>query len=286
MWRIIFACVLATATVCGHAADLTTLYLGPNGQPLAQGKYWQVGVSFVNGEPVLTKTVLFEVGSGPIPPPPTPDITAQISALIAAVTADPTKAETSKGLAEAYKQILANSGPVKDAATLRRFAEMLIDAILADPKVAKTATWKPFTDGMKALTAPMDLAGVLSAYTIAQGLLGGGPVPPPPPPPPTTAVKAAILIESETQTAEQATLINQWRNDKAWSKLLLVLDPQQKSETGQLDPQTQRLLSSIGNRPLPRLVLLDAAGGFVADEPLPATWDATKALLTGKGVKP
>jgi hypothetical protein len=99
-------------------------------------------------------------------------------------------------------------------------------------------------------------------------------------------VKAAILIESETQTAEQATLINQWRNDKAWSKLLLVLDPQQKSETGQLDPQTQRLLSSIGNRPLPRLVLLDAAGGFVADEPLPATWDATKALLTGKGVKP
>jgi len=138
---------------------------------------------------------------------------------------------------------------------------------------------------MIALVAPMTFADALAAYRIAQAQLGGGPVPPPPPPP-TTAVKAAILIESENQTAEQATLINQWRNDKTWSKLLLVLDPQQKSETGQLDPQTQRLLSSIGSRPLPRLVLLDAAGGFVADEPLPATWDATKTLLTGKGVKP
>lgn len=283
MWRIIFACVLATATVCGHAADLTTLYLGPNGQPLAQGKYWQVGVSFVNGEPVLTKTVLFEVGSGPIPPPPTPDITAQISALIAAVTADPTKAETSKGLAEAYKQILANSGPVKDAATLRRFAEMLIDAILADPKVAKTATWKPFTDGMKALTAPMDLAGVLSAYTIAQGLLGGGPVPPPPPPTPTAA-SAMILYESQQMTPAQNLLLLKIRDDETLSKKLQILDKDAKGQKGETVPRVNAAVQAAAGRQLPLLVLFSAAGSVSAIVDLPTTVEAIAAKLKEVGL--
>jgi hypothetical protein len=288
MRRIILAGVLAALAVCGNAAD-TVLYFGPDGQPLAAGKYYRVTVGWANGQPVVTQTVVLDVGGIVPPTPPIPDtVTAQITAFIAQVTADPTKADTSQGISECYRQVLAltTAGTIKDVATLRKVAETLLDAVLN--KVSKSATWKPFTDGMKTLTAPMDLAGVVNAYTVAMGLLGGGPVPPPvpPTPTPTTAVKAVILLESSNQTVGQARLLTELRNDKAWSKLVLLLDPQTKDQSNQPDPQTQAAVKAVGSQSLPRLLLADAAGSFVGVEPLPATFAELKAVLTAKGVKP
>lgn len=288
MLRAIFACVLALAT-CGHAAD-TVIYYGPAGEVLAAGKYTRVTISWVNGQAVLTQQVVLDIGGGPVPPgppvpPPIEDMTAKVASYLAAVV-DPAKAETQAKLSKGYKGTLtfADAGTITDADSLKTIQQTVDKQLIG--KAA--AAWRPWTDGMTALTVSLDLQGTIAAYRIAQGQLGGGPSPPPPPPPPpvTTAAKAVILIESGDQTAEQATLISQWRNDKSWSKLLVVLDPQQKNEAGQPDPQTQSLLSLIGSRPLPRLVLLNSDGGYVADEALPTTWDAAKTLLTSKGVKP
>lgn len=286
MWRTLLVGVLWLATVATHAAD-TTLYFGPDGKPLAAGKYWRVTVGFANGVPVVTQTVLFEIGDvPPPPPPPVNDVATKVKALIDAVTTDAEKGSTAKGIAEAYKQVLEKTaGLVTDANTLRKIAETLIDAALADPKINKATQWKPFTDGMKSLTATMDFAALVSAYTIAQAQLAGVPVPPPPPPP-STAVKALILLESETQSPQQAQLLTALRNDKAWSKKVELIDPQAKNEKGQPDPLAQAAVKAVGSQTLPRLLLLDAAGSFVGVEPMPGTWAELKTVLTAKGVKP
>lgn len=289
MQRFILACVLAVLATCGHAAD-TVIYYGPSGEVIASGKYTRVTISWVNGQAVMTQQVVLDIGGGPIPPPPVDDVAAKVAGLLSSVTADPTKAETSKGLAEAYRQVLATQAVMQGKADiLRKVAETLIDAVLSDPKVGKTATWKPFTDGMKTLAAPLDFAGVVNLYSIAQAQLGGGPVPPPipPPPPVTTAVKAVILRESGNQSQPQAMLFNQIRNDPAWSKLVEILDPNQKTQDKQPDPLAQAAVKHCGSHPLPRLLYLDAAGSFVGEcDSLPATFDALKAALTAKGVRP
>ena len=218
MKRFAIFCVLAVLATCGHAAD-TTMYFGPDGQPLKAGKYWAVTIHSDGAQP--TSQLVLDVGgttpippSPPVPPvPPTPPVdavTAQIQALIATVTADPKKEETSKGISIAYQEVLkltadqqnqfsldvmqaldqetlvelVEAGVIKDAPMLRKVAETIIDQLLASPQVGKTATWKPFTDGMKALAAPMDFAAVRNAYLIAQAQLSGGPIPPPVPPTP------------------------------------------------------------------------------------------------------
>jgi len=289
MRSFIFAVLACLVVVCGHAAD-TKLYVGPDGNQAMSGRYWLIVMHADGSAPTVT-LAMDTTGTGPIPPPPPPpppvnDLAAKVTALLAGVT-DADKATTAGKIGEAYSlaAMLGELDSNRNADKIRESAKAIITYYL-DSK-GKSAAWESFTSGMVALTAPLNAMEVIAAYKLTASLLGGGPNPPPPPPPPvTTAVKAALLIESDSQTAEQATLINQWRNDKSWSKLLLVLDPQQKSETGQPDPQTQSLLQSIASRPLPRLVLLDAAGGYVGDEALPSTWDAAKAVLTAKGVVP
>jgi hypothetical protein len=281
--RSLLACVLAAVAACGHAAD-SVVYYGPTGNVLPAGQYQRVEVGWKDGKPVMTVSVVMTIGGDvPIPPPPVPDVTAQISAMIAAVTADPTKAETSKGLAEAYKQILANAGTIKDAVTLRRFTEMLIDTLLADPKVAKAATWKPFTDGMKTLTATMDLAGVLNAYTIAQGLLGGGPVPPPPPPTPTAA-SAMILYESQQMTPAQNLLLLKIRDNQELSSKLQILDQHAKGQAGATVPRVNAAVQAAAGRQLPLLVLFSAAGSVASVVDLPATVESIAAKLKEVGL--
>jgi hypothetical protein len=283
--------MLALGAVFGHAAE-TVIYYGPAGEILTSGKYTRVTIAWVNGQAVMTQQVVLDIGGGPVPPPPPPPppvtgIEAKVTALIAGVT-DTDKSTTAGKIGEAYTlaATLGELDPNRDAAKIRGSAEAIIGYYLDSKK--KAPAWKPFTDGMVALTAPMNALEVIAAYKLTAGLLGGGPVPPPPPPPPpvTTAARAVILIESGDQTATQATLLNQMRNDKSWSKLVTVLDPDQKDENKQPDPQTQSLLQSLSGRPLPRLVLLNSDGAFVGDEPLPAKWDEAKTVLTAKGVKP
>lgn len=289
MRTVILTCVLAAVSACGYAADFI-VYYGPAGNVLPAGQYQRVEIGWKDGKPVMTVTVVMTVG-GDIPiPPPAPDVTAQITTLINSVTADPNKADTSKGLAEAYKQILAVSaaGTIKDAPTLRKLAETLIDALLSDPKVSKAATWKPFTDGMKALTASMDFAGVVSAYTIAQGLLGGGPTPPPPPPPiPTTIMSAVILYESQQLNPQQNLLLNNIRNDQ-WlkTKKLQILDQNAKGPKGVIVPQVNAVSQAVvvQGKQLPVLAGLNAAGSVVFVDNLPNTIELIIARLKEAGL--
>jgi hypothetical protein len=116
--------VLAVLSTCGHAAD-KIIYYGPSGELLPDGKYTRVTISWANGQAVMSQAVVLDVGgNGPVPPPPPPppppDIAQQVAGLIAAVTADPTKADTSKGLAMAYGKILefTRDNGERDAATI------------------------------------------------------------------------------------------------------------------------------------------------------------------------
>jgi hypothetical protein len=296
MCRFALAFLIALGGLAGHAAD-ASIVVGPDGRPAMAGRYWLVVFHADGSQP--TVTLALEVGGSiPVPPgPPTPpvpplpvtDLQAKIAALLAQVT-DPEKAATSAKLAESYRFVVAlgEAGSITDVAKLRESAERVIAFYLSAK--GKAAAWQPFTSGMSSLTAPLDFAGVLGAYTIAQGLLGGGPVPPPippPTPPVTTAVEAMILLESGNQTPGQARLLGELRNDRQWSKLVTVLDPQTKDESGKPDPLAQSVVRAAGSLPLPRLWLLDAGGSVVGSSlPLPGTFGELKAVLTGQGVKP
>lgn len=298
MKSILVACVLAVTLACGHVSFLNNslaadsiVYYGPTGNVLPAGQYQRAEITWKDGKPVMTVTVVMTVGGNvPVPPIPVPDITSQISSLIALVTADPNKAETSKGIAEAYKQILAvaATGQLKDVATLRKLTETIIDAALSDPKVAKASTWKPFTDGMKSLTASMDFAGVVSAYTIAQGLLGGGPSPPPPPPPPpvpTTVTTAMILYESQQLTPKQNLLLNNVRNDQ-WlkTKKIQILDQNSKGPKGVSVPQVNAALQAASGKQLPLLIGFNVDGSVALVDSLPDTVEVIVAKLKAAGL--
>jgi hypothetical protein len=273
-----------------NAADLV-VYYGPDGSVLPPGQYQKVEVSFKDGKPVMTTTVIMTIsGDTPIPPP-IPDVTARIKELINSITADPDKAKTSSGLAEAYKQVLAlvTAGTVKDAGTLRKLTETLIDVALADPKVMKTATWKPFTDGMKSLTLPMDFAGVVSAYTIAKGLLESGPTPPPPPPPPpipATIKSAIILYESQQLTPSQNLLLSDIRNDQ-WlkTKKIQILDQDSKGQKGTTVPQVNAAIQAAKGKQLPILAGIKEDGSIAFADSLPGTKDGIISKLKEYGLE-
>jgi hypothetical protein len=111
--------------------------------------------------------------------------------------------------------------------------------------------------------------------------------PPVPPPPIVLASKAVILIESEAQTPDQAKLIQVLRNDKAWSKLVDVLDPDLKNEKNQPAPLAVAAKAKAGSNVLPRVLLANDKDEFVGETfAMPATWPDLQKLLTDKGVKP
>jgi hypothetical protein len=294
MRAFLISCVLA-ACASGHAAD-TVIYYGPNGEVLANGRYTRVTISWVNGQPVMSQQVVLDVGGGVVPPgpplppvPPVSDLDAKIVALIAQVN-DPDKAATSAKLAETYRFVaaLGEAGSVTDVAKLRESAERVSALYLG--RKDKAIIWQPFTAGMASLTAPMDFAGVLVAYNAAEtrllSLQPPDPPQPPPLPPVTSAAKVLILIPPELPDQELSLLTNQSRNDKAWSKKILILNSDAKDENKSPDPLVTKALAYLSGRPLPRILLLDAAGSFVADDAVPATWEAAKAYLTQKGVSP
>lgn len=116
----------------------------------------------------------------------------------------------------------------------------------------------------------------------------GGPQPQPPQPPqppePTQNPTQAVLIwESKTQTADQSLLTNQLRDDTAWSRRIMLADPQQKLSNNQPDPQIQALISAA---PPPRVYLLNQDGSLVEHFEPPNTWKDLKSLMQAKGLQP
>jgi len=83
-----------------------------------------------------------------------------------------------------------------------------------------------------------------------------------------------------------AMMLNQLRNDPAWSKLVEVLDPQQVNQDKSPDPLAQAAVKAAGANPLPRLFGINVDGSVVDFGPMPTTFDSLKSALTAKGVKP
>jgi len=287
--RILLFLILFILSTFANAADLV-VYYGPDGRVLPPGQYQKAEVGFKDGKPIMTTTIIMTIG-GDTPTPPPTDIEAKIRSLIDSVTADPDKAKTSNGLAEAYKQVLSlvTAGTIKDVVALRKLTETLIDVALADTKVMKTATWKPFTDGMKSLTLPMDFAGVVSAYTIAKGLLESGPIPPtPPPPPPIPAtIKAAIILyESQQLTPSQNLLLSDIRNDQ-WlkTKKIQILDQDSKGPKGAIVPQVNAVVQASKGKQLPILAGIKEDGSIAFADSLPGTKDGVISKLKEYGLE-
>lgn len=282
MLRATLGVLLWLLAVSAIGAD-AVLYYAPDGSLLKPGSYQKVEIQWRNGKPEMVTSVILTIGGDVPPPPPPDDLPAKVAGLLASVTADPTKAETAKGLSEAYRQVLAGQSLLNGKPdVLRKVAETLIDQLLASPQVGKTATWKPFTDGMKSLAAPLDFAGVVNLYTIAQTQLGGGVVPPPPPPPPVSTVTRAVVIEeSGDRTPEQAAILTDPRLAEAKKAgRLLVLDQDAKDSSGKPAVELSQL-----DGPLPRLIGLGQDGRRSVGVELPATADEFVGLLESWGVK-
>lgn len=140
------------------------------------------------------------------------------------------------------------------------------------------------------LFVPDSSAEPLGATVVTLG--GNAPVEPPDPPitppdepPVTAAVKALILLETETSDQRHELIRQAIRRDKSLSAKVLILDPNTKDESDQPDKQVQAALKHLGNRPLPRILALDSSGGFVGDAELPATAEAVKTWLSERGIK-
>lgn len=120
-----------------------------------------------------------------------------------------------------------------------------------------------------------------------------GPVPPPPEPPPDpppppprpASVGAMILLESGTATAQQALMLNMLRRDQSLSPRVLILDPDSVDQDKRPDQHVAAAVKHLGGRSLPRVLFHNAEGSFVADEPLPASWEALQSLLVKGGLR-
>lgn len=188
MRRFLIAAAVAIFSVPATAAD-TVVWYGPDGSALLPGKYWKVVVSWKDGQPVTTQTVVLEVGGDtpvpPVPPiPPTPpDVDAKISGFLSAVT-DADKTDTAGKLAAGYAATLkfVDAGTINDVSALKTIQQGVDKSLLAGLK--KTDAWKPWTDGMVSLVATADLSQTAAIYRTAQAKLAAvGPIPPKPDPP-------------------------------------------------------------------------------------------------------
>lgn len=283
--------ILLLALLCGQAAADITMLLGPDGKPLPNGKYRLLIIpSDATKSPV--NSVLDVGGSdAPVPPIVPPPIVvdtldAKLTLLLASVE-DLDKATTASKLKIAYEMTLQlTASSVTDANSLRGVMAGIEKGVLDSLK--KTAGWQPWVTGLAELVKPLDFDQVKQTYQAAAAKLGGSaPIPPPVPPVPpvTTAVKALILLETATSNQQHEMIRQAIRNDASLSPKVLILDPDSKDENNQPDRQVAAAKAYLGNRPLPRVLLLDTAGSFVGDEALPSTPEAAKAWLAERGIK-
>lgn len=115
---------------------------------------------------------------------------------------------------------------------------------------------------------------------------GENPTPPPPPPPPVTAIqRALILLDSDLPNPDQALQLNLLRNDPTLSKKIEILDRRTETEDEVPAALVASALQYLAGRPLPRLLGLNAAGGFVFDVELPRSAADITAELSRRGMQ-
>ena len=89
----------------------------------------------------------------------------------------------------------------------------------------------------------------------------------------------AILPETES-THRQGGRLDQVFTNVKWLNFGMAWD-----ENNQPDRLVAHARQYLAGRPLPRVLILDATGSFVADAELPKTPDAVQAWLADRGVK-
>ena len=286
MRRPILACLLCL--FAGVASADIVMLLAPDGSPLPAGSYRWLIVPSDATKPTVS-TVIAVGGSvvhppvvPPVVPPDVNTLDARLTLLLAAVD-DAEKTDTARKLKTAYEMTLTlTANSITDANSLRGVMAGVEKGVL--DSLRKTSSWRPWTEGLAAIVAPMDFAAVKSTFAAAAAKLGGGTVNPPQPPV-TAAAKALILLETADSTQQHELIRQAIRADRSLSEKVMILDPDSKDEANQPDKQVQAAKAYLGNKPLPRVLLIDAAGSFVADEALPATPQEVKAWLAERGVR-
>lgn len=268
--------LIATCQAFGQ----TYLY-GPDGKQLPAGIYYSVTLS--PGKPP-TFAVIVNGGVSPNPSPtPQPELLeSQVTRWLASVT-DPNKAANQTLLGESYAALVKLFDGATDATVFRQAIQISETASLGN----SAAHWSAVTDGMRNHTKSVTAKPLMDSYAVAAKVLRGeGPQPPPnPTPPPTpspaTAVKALIILDLQGQTAAQASMLNQMRNDRTLSPLVTVLDTNQKLADKSADPQATKANAAIATagKTAPAVLGVAADGSFSFVEPLPATWQSLKSLL-------
>ena len=94
-----------------------------------------------------------------------------------------------------------------------------------------------------------------------------------------------ILLETEDSNQGHELIRQAIRRDASLSPKVWILDPDTADEANQPDRLVKHALQYLGDRPLPRVLILDAGGFFVDDAELPASPDAVKLWLAERGVK-
>jgi hypothetical protein len=94
------------------------------------------------------------------------------------------------------------------------------------------------------------------------------PKPDPPQPPAVKATSALLLAETGEMTPQLFALEQSIRQDKSLSPKVQILDPDAKTTDNKPVPKVQAALTYLGAKPLPRVLYLDSAGGFVGDDPI------------------
>jgi len=284
--------ILAVLLACGIAYGQQSMLFSPSGQQLPAGKYRLLVIPADATQPPVS-TVL-DVG-GTIPPvvppvvppvtppvtppvnppvePPIDDMAAQMAKLIAGVTTDPDKAVTAKGISTGLTAAVGfvESGQITKADSLRTLAKMGLDIGLR--QTGKTAAWKPFTDGLETLAAPMDLITLTACYRTTAAQLAAVNDPPTNPPvePPTTKATAAVYIYEKDQSSIPRPVAAALQAINADASLgITASEFEQNSTTGlnQVSAQYRVALERARKEGLPCLVVMGGGAVLrVVDDP-------------------
>lgn len=156
MRKVIFLLAAILAAGTSHAqTNFSFLVDSKSEQVLPAGRYYWF--HFENGMPVTTEIITRPLGgaSPVVPPPPVTDYTAQVTALLAKVTADTDKKVTADKLAGLCDLLLAqvDAKNVKDVAALRKNIKAVVPVLML---MKKDTAWSPFTDGLIVLADAAD----------------------------------------------------------------------------------------------------------------------------------
>jgi hypothetical protein len=268
MRRPILACLLCL--FAGVASADIVMLLAPDGSPLPAGSYRWLIVPSDATKPTVS-TVIAVGGSvvhppvvPPVQPPDVNTLDARLTLLLAAVD-DAEKAETARKLKTAYEMTLTlTANSITDANSLRGVMTGIEKGVL--DSLRKTSGWRPWTEGLAAIVAPMDFATVKSTFAAAAAKLGGGsvnPVPPTTPPDPTqpplpTKPTAAVYIYEKDQAAVPSAVAVALQRINADGSGVVATDFDRDTVTGDgaVPQQYRSALAAANESGIPCLVVL------------------------------